>query len=145
MKNKDRLEKEWEALCAYQAEPNASTVGMKDGNAKKNRSTAVVACESLLLLLLTSGFVNSSRKFEVGGATNTLVMDRNEDPSCWIRRSRPAPSRTPTTTRMKSDITELSGCVEAQLGGHALRSGKKGKFDYFSSLSIMIIIAVVQE
>lgn len=46
MKNKDRLEKEWEALCAYQAEPNASTVGTKDGNARKNRSAAAVACES---------------------------------------------------------------------------------------------------
>ncbi len=45
LKNKDRLEKEWEALCAYQAEPNACTIGMKDGNAKKNRSTAVVACK----------------------------------------------------------------------------------------------------
>lgn len=45
LKNKDRLEQEWEALCAYQAEPNARTVGMKDGNAKKNRSTAVVACK----------------------------------------------------------------------------------------------------
>lgn len=45
LKNKDRLEKEWEALCAYQAEPNACTAGMKDGNAKKNRSTAVVACK----------------------------------------------------------------------------------------------------
>lgn len=46
MKNKDRLEKEWEALCAYQAEPNASTVGRKEGNARKNRCAAVVACKS---------------------------------------------------------------------------------------------------
>lgn len=45
LKNKDRLEQEWEALCAYQAEPNVRTIGMKDGNAKKNRSTAVVACK----------------------------------------------------------------------------------------------------
>lgn len=45
LKNKDRLEQEWEGLCAYQAEPNARTVGMKDGNAKKNRSAAVVACK----------------------------------------------------------------------------------------------------
>ncbi|KAF3857846.1 hypothetical protein F7725_011047 [Dissostichus mawsoni] len=43
MKNKDRLAKEWEALCAYQAEPNACTVGLKEGNTKKNRSSAVVA------------------------------------------------------------------------------------------------------
>lgn len=48
LKNKDRLEKEWEALCAYQAEPNACTIGMKDGNAKKNRSTAVVACKQCI-------------------------------------------------------------------------------------------------
>ena len=48
LKNKDRLEKEWEALCAYQAEPNACTIGMKDGNAKKNRSTAVVACKQYI-------------------------------------------------------------------------------------------------
>lgn len=54
MKNKDRLEKEWEALCAYQAEPNASTVGMKDGNAKKNRSAAVVACKSFTLFSASS-------------------------------------------------------------------------------------------
>lgn len=45
LKNKDRLEKEWEALCAYQAEPNACTIGLKDGNVKKNRSAAVVACK----------------------------------------------------------------------------------------------------
>lgn len=51
LKNKDRLEKEWEALCAYQAEPNACTIGMKDGNAKKNRSAAVVACKQAVLFL----------------------------------------------------------------------------------------------
>lgn len=51
LKNKDRLEKEWEALCAYQAEPNACTVGLKDGNAKKNRSAAVVACKELSVFL----------------------------------------------------------------------------------------------
>lgn len=52
MKKKDRLEKEWEALCAYQAEPNASAVGLKEGNARKNRSNAVVACKSSSLFLL---------------------------------------------------------------------------------------------
>lgn len=51
MKNKDRLEKEWEALCAYQAEPSASTAGLKDGNAKKNRSAAVVACKQSTVCL----------------------------------------------------------------------------------------------
>lgn len=50
LKNKDRLEQEWEGLCAYQAEPNTRTVGMKDGNGKKNRSAAIVACKSFFLL-----------------------------------------------------------------------------------------------
>lgn len=53
LKNKDRLEKEWEALCAYQAEPNACTIGLKDGNAKKNRSAAVVACKQWFSLILS--------------------------------------------------------------------------------------------
>lgn len=52
MKNKDRLAKEWEALCAYQAEPNACTVGLKEGNAKKNRSSAVVACKTNQVLFI---------------------------------------------------------------------------------------------
>lgn len=47
LKNKDRLEQEWEGLCAYQAEPNARTIGMKDGNGKKNRSAAIVACKGI--------------------------------------------------------------------------------------------------
>lgn len=45
LKNKDRLEKEWEALCAYQAEPNTCSVGQRDCNAKKNRTTTVIPCE----------------------------------------------------------------------------------------------------
>ena len=45
LKNKNRLEKEWEALCCYQAEPNTSVTGLRDANAKKNRSSTVVACK----------------------------------------------------------------------------------------------------
>lgn len=44
LKNKNRLEKEWEALCAYQAEPNATTIARKEENAQKNRSYVVIAC-----------------------------------------------------------------------------------------------------
>uniref|UniRef100_A0AAQ4QWP1 Protein tyrosine phosphatase receptor type N2 n=1 Tax=Gasterosteus aculeatus aculeatus TaxID=481459 RepID=A0AAQ4QWP1_GASAC len=42
LKNKNRLEREWEALCSYQAEPSACSVGRGEPNAKKNRSDAVV-------------------------------------------------------------------------------------------------------
>ncbi|XP_060049828.1 receptor-type tyrosine-protein phosphatase-like N isoform X2 [Erinaceus europaeus] len=37
LRNRDRLAKEWQALCAYQAEPNACATGQGEGNAKKNR------------------------------------------------------------------------------------------------------------
>lgn len=44
LKNRNRLEKEWEALCAYQAEPSASLVAQREENLPKNRSLAVLTC-----------------------------------------------------------------------------------------------------
>ncbi|XP_052130720.1 receptor-type tyrosine-protein phosphatase N2 isoform X3 [Frankliniella occidentalis] len=37
LKNKDRLEQEWQGLCAYEAEPCETTVAEKPENQKKNR------------------------------------------------------------------------------------------------------------
>ncbi|XP_034095320.1 receptor-type tyrosine-protein phosphatase-like N [Gymnodraco acuticeps] len=37
LRNKDRLMKEWEALCSYTAEPSAVSIAQSDANAKKNR------------------------------------------------------------------------------------------------------------
>ena len=37
LKNKDRLEQEWVALCAYEAEPCATTIALQEDNIKKNR------------------------------------------------------------------------------------------------------------
>ncbi len=45
LRNKDRLMKEWEALCSYQAEPSAISVAQSDANAKKNRCSDSVPCE----------------------------------------------------------------------------------------------------
>lgn len=50
LKNKNRLEREWEALCSYQAEPSACLVGQGEQNSKRNRSDAVLACECAALL-----------------------------------------------------------------------------------------------
>lgn len=44
LNNKNRLEKEWEALCAYQAEPNSSLVAQREENVSKNRCPAVLTC-----------------------------------------------------------------------------------------------------
>ncbi|KAH0513469.1 Receptor-type tyrosine-protein phosphatase-like N [Microtus ochrogaster] len=37
LRNRDRLAKEWQALCAYQAEPNTCAIAQGEGNIKKNR------------------------------------------------------------------------------------------------------------
>lgn len=45
VKNKDRLLKEWEALCSYQAEPSTVSVAQNESNIKKNRCSDAVPCE----------------------------------------------------------------------------------------------------
>ncbi|XP_031437779.1 protein tyrosine phosphatase receptor type Na [Clupea harengus] len=37
LKNKDRLQKEWEALCSYQAEPSSTSVALSEQNTERNR------------------------------------------------------------------------------------------------------------
>lgn len=44
LQNKNRLEKEWEALCAYQAEPSSSLAAQREENLAKNRCPAVLTC-----------------------------------------------------------------------------------------------------
>ncbi|XP_056375537.1 receptor-type tyrosine-protein phosphatase N2 [Hyla sarda] len=51
LKNKNRLEKEWEALCAYQADLTATTIALKEENAAKNRSLTVVAYDHNRIIL----------------------------------------------------------------------------------------------
>lgn len=54
LKNKNRLEKEWEALCAYQAEPNESSIAQQEENVQKNHSRAVVPCRYTSLWIMAS-------------------------------------------------------------------------------------------
>ena len=37
LKNKQRLDQEWLAICGYEAEPSATTIAFKAENKKKNR------------------------------------------------------------------------------------------------------------
>lgn len=63
MKNKNRLEREWEALCSYQAEPSACSVGRVEQNSKRNRSDAVVVCESIQMSIHFFGLFLAVRMF----------------------------------------------------------------------------------
>ncbi|XP_064803365.1 receptor-type tyrosine-protein phosphatase-like N [Oncorhynchus masou masou] len=48
LENKDRLLKEWEDLCSYQAEPSAVTVAQSEAHLVKNRCPDSLPCESYI-------------------------------------------------------------------------------------------------
>lgn len=45
LRNKDRLQKEWEALCSYQADPSSVAVAQHLGNLDKNRHAESLPCQ----------------------------------------------------------------------------------------------------
>uniref|UniRef100_A0A7N6FBL2 Protein tyrosine phosphatase receptor type Nb n=1 Tax=Anabas testudineus TaxID=64144 RepID=A0A7N6FBL2_ANATE len=67
LRNKDRLMKEWEALCSYQAEPSAVSVAQSDGNAKKNRCPDSVPYDHSRVKLKAE--VNPSRSDYINAST----------------------------------------------------------------------------
>ncbi|XP_049867425.1 receptor-type tyrosine-protein phosphatase N2 isoform X2 [Pectinophora gossypiella] len=66
LRNKDRLEQEWRALCAYEAEPCASTAALKPENTGKNRYADVLPYDHSRVTLNTlsnhlgSDYINAS-------------------------------------------------------------------------------------
>uniref|UniRef100_A0A3Q2PLR3 Protein tyrosine phosphatase receptor type N2 n=1 Tax=Fundulus heteroclitus TaxID=8078 RepID=A0A3Q2PLR3_FUNHE len=66
LKNKNRLEREWEALCSYQAEPSTCSVGQGEQNSKRNRPNAVVVYDHSRITLKAennhsnSDYINAS-------------------------------------------------------------------------------------
>lgn len=51
LKNKDRLEQEWLALCVYEAEPCATTIVLSEENKKKNRYEDVLPYDHARVVL----------------------------------------------------------------------------------------------
>ncbi|NXA32737.1 PTPRN protein, partial [Eudromia elegans] len=66
LRNRDRLAKEWQALCAYQAEPNACAVAHSEAHLKKNRNPDYVPYDHVRIKLKAesnpsrSDFINAS-------------------------------------------------------------------------------------
>ena len=44
LKNKDRLDREWDAMCGYEADPCSTAVANDQANARKNRYADVLPC-----------------------------------------------------------------------------------------------------
>ena len=45
LKNKDRLDQEWEGLVAYEAEPSSTGTGGDAPNVRKNRYSDILPCK----------------------------------------------------------------------------------------------------
>nr|XP_049695027.1 receptor-type tyrosine-protein phosphatase N2 isoform X1 [Helicoverpa armigera]XP_049695028.1 receptor-type tyrosine-protein phosphatase N2 isoform X1 [Helicoverpa armigera]XP_049695029.1 receptor-type tyrosine-protein phosphatase N2 isoform X1 [Helicoverpa armigera] len=66
LRNKDRLEQEWRALCAYEAEPCTTTAALKQENTGKNRYADVLPYDHSRVTLNTlsnhlgSDYINAS-------------------------------------------------------------------------------------
>ncbi|XP_029698335.1 receptor-type tyrosine-protein phosphatase N2 isoform X2 [Takifugu rubripes] len=102
LKNKNRLEREWEALCSYQAEPSACGVGHGEQNSKRNRSEAVVAYDHSRITLKAennhgnSDYINASP-----------IMDHDPRNPTYISSQGPLP----TTVADFWQMVWESGCV----------------------------------
>ncbi|XP_071346335.1 receptor-type tyrosine-protein phosphatase N2-like isoform X2 [Trachinotus anak] len=122
LKNKDRLEKEWEALCAYQAEPNACTIGLKDGNAKKNRSAAVVAYDHSRITLKAENSQGNSDYINA-----SPIMDHDPRNPAYIATQGPLPSTVADFWQMVWE----NGCVVIVMLTPLVESGVKQCYHYW--------------
>ncbi|XP_030607491.1 LOW QUALITY PROTEIN: receptor-type tyrosine-protein phosphatase N2-like [Archocentrus centrarchus] len=123
LKNKDRLEKEWEALCAYQAEPNACTTGLKDGNSKKNRSTAVVAYDHSRITLKVENSQGNSDYINA----SPIVNDHDPRNPAYIATQGPLPSTVADFWQMVWE----NGCVVVFMLTPLVESGVKQCYHYW--------------
>uniref|UniRef100_A0AAY4EZF8 Protein tyrosine phosphatase receptor type Nb n=1 Tax=Denticeps clupeoides TaxID=299321 RepID=A0AAY4EZF8_9TELE len=67
LKNKDRLLKEWEALCSYQAEPSTVSMAQNENNMKKNRCPGSVPYDHSRVKLKAE--INPSRTDYINAST----------------------------------------------------------------------------
>ncbi|KAM4604706.1 receptor-type tyrosine-protein phosphatase N2-like [Polymixia lowei] len=122
LKNKDRLEKEWEALCAYQAEPNTSTVGLRDGNARKNRSTTVVAYDHSRITLKVDNSQGNSDYINA-----SPIMDHDPRNPAYISTQGPLPSTVADFWQMVWE----NGCVVIVMLTPLVESSVKQCYHYW--------------
>ncbi|XP_066440648.1 receptor-type tyrosine-protein phosphatase N2 [Eleutherodactylus coqui] len=122
LKNKNRLEKEWEALCAYQADLTATTIALKEENAAKNRSLSVVAYDHNRIILKGenshdhSDYINASP-----------IMDHDPRNPAYIASQGPLPSTVADFWQMVWE----NGCVVIVMLTSLAENGVKQCYHYW--------------
>ncbi|XP_050543023.1 receptor-type tyrosine-protein phosphatase N2 [Daktulosphaira vitifoliae] len=75
LNNKNRLDSEWAALCAYEAEPCAITIGRKPENAKKNRYINAIPYDHARVVI--NEYANMNNSDYINASTITDHDPRN--------------------------------------------------------------------
>ncbi|XP_053119413.1 receptor-type tyrosine-protein phosphatase N2 isoform X3 [Hemicordylus capensis] len=122
LKNKNRLEKEWEALCAYQAEPNATTIAHKEENVQKNRSQDVVAYDHCRICLKAENSHDNSDYINA-----SPIMDHDPRNPAYIAAQGALPS---TVTDFWQMVWE-NGCVVIVMLTPLAENGVKQCYHYW--------------
>ncbi|XP_068160431.1 receptor-type tyrosine-protein phosphatase N2 [Antennarius striatus] len=102
LKNKNRLEREWEALCSYQAEPSVCGVGRGEQNSKRNRLDSVVVYDHSRITLKAEN--NHSNSDYINASP---IMDHDPRNPTYISSQGPLPSTVADFWQMVWE----SGCV----------------------------------
>ncbi|XP_044149940.1 receptor-type tyrosine-protein phosphatase N2 [Bufo gargarizans] len=122
LKNKNRLEKEWEALCAYQADLTATSIALKEENAAKNRSLSVVTYDHNRIILKGdnshdhSDYINASP-----------IMDHDPRNPAYIATQGPLPSTVADFWQMVWE----NGCVVIVMLTSLAENGVKQCYHYW--------------
>ncbi|KAM3861928.1 protein tyrosine phosphatase receptor type Na [Diretmus argenteus] len=86
LRNKDRLQKEWEALCSYQAEPCSIAVAQDPGNLDKNRHLQSLPYDHSRVKLKTE--LNSNKQDYINAS---IIIDHDPRLPAYIATQGPLP------------------------------------------------------
>ncbi|XP_043546634.1 receptor-type tyrosine-protein phosphatase N2 isoform X2 [Chiloscyllium plagiosum] len=122
LRNKNRLEKEWEALAAYQAEPNTSSIAEREENEKKNRSQLVVPYDhSRITLKVESSHSN------LDYINASPIMDHDPRNPAYIAAQGPLPATVADFWQMVWE----NGCVVIVMLTPLTENGVKQCYHYW--------------
>uniref|UniRef100_A0A8C9YBA8 Protein tyrosine phosphatase receptor type Na n=1 Tax=Sander lucioperca TaxID=283035 RepID=A0A8C9YBA8_SANLU len=86
LRNKDRLQREWEALCSYQAEPSSVAVAQIPSNMDKNRHAASIPYDHSRVKLKTE--VNPNKQDYINAS---IIVDHDPRQPAYIATQGPLP------------------------------------------------------
>ncbi|KAA8588253.1 hypothetical protein FQN60_001447 [Etheostoma spectabile] len=86
LRNKDRLQREWEALCSYQADPSSVAVAQIPSNMDKNRHAASIPYDHSRVKLKTE--VNPNKQDYINAS---IIVDHDPRQPSYIATQGPLP------------------------------------------------------